>query len=246
MENSQNAAELLSHQPRRDLLLSTDRDGGPYQPPLTLESDVYSTFQNPNKDSQDNALGTEESESDMKVKSNISDGAGPSTDVFQQDCPICLQQCIHPARLPCGHIFCFLCIKGVAYKSQRCAMCRREIPLEFLDRPQLVNGIEDFCKLACDDEGFQWFYEGRHGGWWAYDKRSSDEIEEVYCTYLKAETVAAKNGVHHDMLISGTIYSIDFRDMVQYPKNMPMRRRKICREKNIPAKGVAGIQFIRQ
>lgn len=27
------------------------------------------------------------------------------------ECPICLQTCIHPARLPCGHIFCFLCVK---------------------------------------------------------------------------------------------------------------------------------------
>lgn len=27
------------------------------------------------------------------------------------ECPICLQACIHPARLPCGHIFCFLCVK---------------------------------------------------------------------------------------------------------------------------------------
>lgn len=29
----------------------------------------------------------------------------------QMECPICLQTCIHPARLPCGHIFCFLCVK---------------------------------------------------------------------------------------------------------------------------------------
>lgn len=29
------------------------------------------------------------------------------------ECPICLQKCIHPARLPCGHIFCFLCVKVI-------------------------------------------------------------------------------------------------------------------------------------
>lgn len=28
------------------------------------------------------------------------------------DCAICLQPCVHPAKLPCSHIFCFLCLKG--------------------------------------------------------------------------------------------------------------------------------------
>ncbi|KAH7976626.1 hypothetical protein HPB52_017026 [Rhipicephalus sanguineus] len=41
------------------------------------------------------------------------------------ECAICLQKCIHPARLPCGHIFCFLCVKGIANQSKRCAMCRQ-------------------------------------------------------------------------------------------------------------------------
>lgn len=27
------------------------------------------------------------------------------------DCPVCLEKCVHPAKLPCGHIFCFLCVK---------------------------------------------------------------------------------------------------------------------------------------
>lgn len=27
------------------------------------------------------------------------------------ECPICLQICVHPSKLPCGHIFCFLCVK---------------------------------------------------------------------------------------------------------------------------------------
>lgn len=35
--------------------------------------------------------------------------ASPATAALE--CPICLQTCIHPARLPCGHIFCFLCVK---------------------------------------------------------------------------------------------------------------------------------------
>ncbi|XP_020816241.1 E3 ubiquitin-protein ligase rnf146 isoform X2 [Drosophila serrata] len=104
------------------------------------------------------------------------------------ECPICLQTCIHPARLPCGHIFCFLCVKGVAYKNRRCAMCRREIPAEFLDHPQLVNGIEDICTTRATEDGYQWYYEGRNGGWWAYDPRTNEDIEIAYAGYLRYKT----------------------------------------------------------
>ncbi|KAM8708099.1 hypothetical protein ACLKA7_015122 [Drosophila subpalustris] len=99
------------------------------------------------------------------------------------ECPICLQTCIHPARLPCGHIFCFLCVKGVAYKNRRCAMCRREIPAEFLDHPQLVNGIDDICATRATEDGYQWYYEGRNGGWWAYDVRTNEDIETAFKAY---------------------------------------------------------------
>ncbi|XP_034656490.1 uncharacterized protein LOC117893834 isoform X2 [Drosophila subobscura] len=107
------------------------------------------------------------------------DGAS-STGAAALECAICLQTCIHPARLPCGHIFCFLCIKGVAYKNRRCAMCRREIPSEFLDHPTLVNGIEDICITRATEDGYQWYYEGRNEGWWAYDARTNEEIEEGF------------------------------------------------------------------
>lgn len=36
--------------------------------------------------------------------------------IVKLECPVCLQTCIHPARLPCGHIFCFLCVK-VCFKN---------------------------------------------------------------------------------------------------------------------------------
>lgn len=148
------------------------------------------------------------------------------------ECPICLQTCIHPARLPCGHIFCFLCVKGVAYKNRRCAMCRREIPPEFLDHPQLVNGIQDICKTKTTEDGYQWFYEGRNGGWWAYDPRSILELEEAY---------HSSSTTNYDILICGSMYTIDFTQMVQFAKDCPHRKRRIQRAKNCPSKGVAGI-----
>lgn len=33
------------------------------------------------------------------------------TEYEKMECPVCLQLCVHPSKLPCGHIFCFLCVK---------------------------------------------------------------------------------------------------------------------------------------
>lgn len=55
------------------------------------------------------------------------------------ECPVCLQSCSYPVQLPCSHVFCFLCVKGVAGRNRRCALCRAEIPQDFLRRPVLVG-----------------------------------------------------------------------------------------------------------
>jgi len=55
------------------------------------------------------------------------------------ECPVCLQPCVFPVQLPCSHIFCFLCVKGVAGRNRRCALCRAEIPQDFVRRPVLVG-----------------------------------------------------------------------------------------------------------
>uniref|UniRef100_A0A1A9Z8W8 E3 ubiquitin-protein ligase n=1 Tax=Glossina pallidipes TaxID=7398 RepID=A0A1A9Z8W8_GLOPL len=129
-------------------------------------------------------------------------GTEPSAPANILECPICLQTCIHPARLPCGHIFCFLCVKGVAYKNR---------------------------------------------GWWAYDKRSALQIEEAYQRLLQNLRVEDQSVlfdcevVTYDIQICGNIYTIDFAHWTQYPQNMPSKERKICRAKNMPIKGVAGI-----
>ena len=41
--------------------------------------------------------------------------------------------------------------------------------------------------------------------------------------------------------ICGNIYTVDFQNMIQYPQTMPYRKRKICRAKGLPSKGVAGL-----
>lgn len=149
------------------------------------------------------------------------------------ECSICLQTCIHPVQLPCSHIFCFLCIKGVANYSKKCALCRSDIPSNFLLRPMLLNASEVLHTLMFDGK-YQWFYEGE-GGWWQYDIRASTEIED---RYQKGEHI-------FEMLIAGFLYIVDVDNMIQCRKNTPSRRRRIKRDlATIPdKKGVAGLSY---
>lgn len=156
------------------------------------------------------------------------------------ECAICLQRCVHPVRLPCCHVFCFLCVKGASWQSKRCALCRQEIPEDFLDQPVLL--LPDELKAAAsgasgsveaDGRDFAWYYEGRNG-WWQYDERTSRELEEAFSGGRKST----------EMLIAGFLYTADLENMVQYRQNEHGRRRKIKRDiVDIPKKGVAGLRL---
>ncbi|XP_063235262.1 E3 ubiquitin-protein ligase rnf146-like isoform X2 [Bacillus rossius redtenbacheri] len=180
-----------------------------------------------------------------KVKSEANDESLHSSRVFTVEgeeqaavpaaleCAICLQMCVHPAQLPCGHVFCFLCVKGVANQSKKCAMCRQEIPSDYLERPQLLEQAAGGKEAPGFDDGHQWFYEGRNG-WWQYDERTSRELEAAY-----------KRGERHcELLIAGFLYVADFDAMLQLRRNDPSRRRRIKRDlATIPKKGVAGLRL---
>jgi len=168
------------------------------------------------------------------------------------ECAVCLQPSIHPVRLPCNHIFCFLCVKGVTIQSQRCPMCRREIPQSFLEHPALISDPTGSCPTP-DEEGEQetarstsaqapetedlkWFYQGRNG-WWEYDERTAQELELHH----------KKGDKNCELLIAGFLYSIDFENMLQCRRNEPNRRRQIKRDLagNVTdKKGIAGIRTI--
>lgn len=147
------------------------------------------------------------------------------------ECAICLQTCIYPVQLPCKHIFCFLCVKGATTQSKRCAMCRAEIPPDYLDHPELISSLDSVQECTFED-GFQWFYEGRNG-WWLYDERTGLEIEQFY-----------KSGEKKcELLIAGFLYIIDFEHMMQFRRNDPNRRRQIKRDAaTVPKKGIAGLR----
>ncbi|KAM3966218.1 ring finger protein 146 [Aphomia sociella] len=152
-----------------------------------------------------------------------------------QDCAVCLQKCHHPTQLPCGHVFCFLCVKGIAIQSKKCAMCRANIPPDYLDHPVLLEDLSAALQSTQPVTGeYQWFYEGRNG-WWKYDERSNSELETAFSD---GETECT-------LLIAGALYNIDFQNMVQVRRSDPTRRRLVRRDHStLPAKGIAGIKTI--
>ncbi|XP_015250885.1 PREDICTED: E3 ubiquitin-protein ligase rnf146-like [Cyprinodon variegatus] len=163
-----------------------------------------------------------------------------TTTAVTPECAICLQSCVHPVSLPCCHVFCFLCVKGASWHSKRCALCRQEIPEDFLERPVLLS-LEELKAAAAglnlngsESRGdYTWYYEGRNG-WWQYDERTSRELEEAFMKGRKST----------EMLIAGFLYVADLENMVQYRRNEHSRRRKMKRDVvNIPKKGVAGLRL---
>ena len=56
-------------------------------------------------------------------------------------CPLCLQIFTDPKKLPCDHVYCRACLRGLALRSIdgtiSCPECRRDIPIP-------GNGVADF------------------------------------------------------------------------------------------------------
>ncbi|TRY54480.1 hypothetical protein DNTS_009198 [Danionella cerebrum] len=164
-------------------------------------------------------------------------GSSSSSSLPVPECPICLQMCVHPVRLPCHHVFCFLCVKGASWHSKRCALCRGEVPEDFLERPTLLSPEELKASATggcgAGTGGHAWYYEGRNG-WWQYDERTSRELESAFNEGKKST----------EMLIAGFLYVADLENMVQYRRNEHGRRRKMKRDVvDIPKKGVAGLRL---
>lgn len=127
-------------------------------------------------------------------------------------------------------------MKGASWQSKRCALCRQEVPDDFLERPTLLSPEE--LKASAGGRGgagsdHAWYYEGRNG-WWQYDERTSRELEDAFSKGKKTA----------EMLIAGFLYVADLENMVQYRRNEHGRRRKMKRDVlDIPKKGVAGLRL---
>jgi E3 ubiquitin-protein ligase RNF146 len=70
-------------------------------------------------------------------------------------------------------------------------------------------------------------------GWWLYDERTNMDLEELF-----------KLGESScEMLICGTLYVIDFKNLQQYRKHDPTKKRRIKRDlKTAENKGIAGLR----
>ncbi|XP_072046125.1 LOW QUALITY PROTEIN: uncharacterized protein [Amphiura filiformis] len=194
-----------------------------------------------NKPSTSTASGSSDSThiTAAMTKLDIGSNTIPIEDI--PDCPVCLQKCIHPVKLPCTHVFCFLCVKGVAMQSGRCALCRKQITAEFFSNPTLLRYEKDILQLEQQageqkKDQYTWYYEGRNG-WWQYEERTNLELEESYCKKLRT----------FELLIAGFVYTIDLDNMVQMRRSDPSRRRRIKRDLvNAPKKGIAGLKIAQQ
>ncbi|KAG7275637.1 hypothetical protein CRUP_021964 [Coryphaenoides rupestris] len=129
---------------------------------------------------------------------------------------------------------------GASWQSKRCALCRQEVPEDFLERPTLLSPGELRAVAAGAGGGSRggradhaWYYAGS-GGWWQYDERTSGELEDAF----------AKGRKSTEMLIAGFLYVADLEGMVQYRRNEHGRRRRMKRDAvGVPKKGVAGLRL---
>ncbi|CAL8148033.1 unnamed protein product [Orchesella dallaii] len=210
---------------------------GDNNPVVEVESDQQSVELTPTTNEN-----RSESDTDGTVSGSSKDSSSPEKE--ELECPICLQPCLHPVELPCHHIFCYLCIKGVAIQGAHscCPICRATIPRSVLTNPNpLLKDVDQLLKESStkklgdskDGHHFQWYYESRSGGWWQYDKRTIEELEKAYASSQSQPTC--------QLLIAGLIYVVDFEKMIQYQKNNNKVVRRIKRGEHLKKRGVAGL-----
>lgn len=71
-------------------------------------------------------------------------------------------------------------------------------------------------------------------GWWQYDDRTSQDLEDTFKKGEKSCTI----------LVAGYVYTVDFELMIQQRQNEPTRCRRVKRDlATVPKKGVAGLRI---
>ena len=143
-------------------------------------------------------------------------------------CPICYETIKLNYTLPCGHKFCYLCLKhAILSNCHSCPYCRSKLP---------DNIVENATTSDQSVTGSHWMYAGRTNGWWYYDTDTDDKLEQAYIKYQK-EPEYQKITVE----ILGNDYKIDFLKMRQKCRG---KRRPIKRVDDVDSvvKGMAGLK----
>lgn len=182
------------------------------------------------------------------------------------DCSICLQKFVHPAQLPCGHIFCFLCIKGCAFHRRRCPICRQQFSIRFFDDPKLllldatrdgnstvapnISSTASSTAIPCPEPTATSSLPpaiaddlSPTGYSWFYEGFAGWwEYDER--TSADLEDAFSNGYTTCEIVVAGHIYVIDFCAMSQRRKDHTGRKRRIKRDFiTCEKKGIAGIKL---
>jgi len=214
-----------------------------------------------NANSSSNVSGNQAQASTSSVASASSSGSlsspsPPSYTSLELECPLCNQHCVLPVELPCLHIFCFFCIKGVRLQSSRvsvesgttyhqCPICQAGIPpascvlLKPEDAFQLI--------MPVSASGYEWFYEARGGGQFIIKTYRNKQFHKFVIkipriffytgwwpydkpTSRMIEKFYATGRDSCLMYVAGYVYEINFRLMIQFRPNDSSSTRGIRRD----------------
>jgi hypothetical protein len=106
----------------------------------------------------------------------------------KERCPICYDDMKLEFTTPCGHTFCYMCLKTAmrGYNhpwspgpEATCPMCRQSLPVDIWEDVSLQKDV--LSGILPLTQG-QWMYEGRtpQSGWWYYDPVMTAALEEHY------------------------------------------------------------------
>ncbi len=156
-------------------------------------------------------------------------------DSHDQTCVVCQRdQAVLPVTLPCSHIFCYLCIKGVYQSgSTQCPCCRAFIPPHIINKPHTSD-------ISIKTDGPIWVYRRRHNrGWYQFAPDNNEEVEALYQRFFTHILDASESIVQ----VGNIQLHLDFSQMTQKSRFGTREIRRIRNLATFPERvdGIAGI-----
>ena len=163
-------------------------------------------------------------------------------------CAICIEVPINPFTLPCGHVFCYMCLKRVAEDDKPCPLCNAVIPEFVLEGAKVSEEVINLKETAG-----KWMYNGRHSGWWYYSPDDDKAIEKAWKVHKKLQNMKmmgslGTGNVSITINILGREYKIDFENMTQSSNGVfrNIKRVETFGEEDCVVKGISGLQIVKK